>query len=155
MSPYWQIKQIVTFEGSRYVDRCNIWGHRPAGRIWCIIMSLVLWIGIHCYGLDDLLAYIDDAQYRVNRGTSGPPEELFRTDMFRTASSELIGITMNNYTWGYMYILNSRAHIWWDISTFVAIQLPQLRTHVKCQKIVNLLAGSHNGPSILKKDLNS
>jgi hypothetical protein len=61
MSPYWQIKQIVSFEGSRYVDRCNIWGHRPAGRIWCIIMSLVLWIGIHCFSLDDLLAYIDDA----------------------------------------------------------------------------------------------
>jgi hypothetical protein len=60
MHPLWQIRQIVTFKGMRNVDRCNIWGGRSAGHIFCSFMGLVLWIAIKIKKLDDLFAYVDD-----------------------------------------------------------------------------------------------
>lgn len=61
MHPLWQIRQIVSFKGERHVDRCNIWGDRGAGHIWCSFMGLVLWIAREVKNLRDLFAYVDDA----------------------------------------------------------------------------------------------
>jgi hypothetical protein len=60
MHPLWQIKQIVTFKKERHVDRCNIWGDRAAGYLWCSFMGLVSWIAIHIKLLEDILTYVDD-----------------------------------------------------------------------------------------------
>ncbi|KIJ43519.1 hypothetical protein M422DRAFT_107813, partial [Sphaerobolus stellatus SS14] len=60
MHPLWQVKQIVTIDGQRHVDRCNCFGGRAGGRCWCSFYSLVLWIADHIWDIKDLLAYIDD-----------------------------------------------------------------------------------------------
>jgi hypothetical protein len=44
MHPLWQIKQIVSFEGRRHVDRANVFGGRASQRIFHAFMSLVIWI---------------------------------------------------------------------------------------------------------------
>ena len=61
MHPLWQIRQVVTFKGMRHVDRCNIWGGRAAGHIFCSFMGLVLWIAIKVKNIQDMFAYVDDA----------------------------------------------------------------------------------------------
>ncbi|THH17648.1 hypothetical protein EW146_g3202 [Bondarzewia mesenterica] len=60
MHPLWQLKQVITFEGQRRVDQCNIIRNRKGGDLWCAFMSLVLWIAISVLDLPDLLAYVDD-----------------------------------------------------------------------------------------------
>jgi hypothetical protein len=59
--PLWQIKQIVTIDGQRHVDRCMEFGTRSAARVWCTFMGLVAWIAIHVKNIHDLLHYMDDA----------------------------------------------------------------------------------------------
>ena len=61
MHPLWQIKQIVTVEGSRYVDRCNNFGNRASQRLWIGFMALVIWIAIFVRRIDHLKLYTDDA----------------------------------------------------------------------------------------------
>ena len=61
MHPLWQIRQVVSFGTERHVDRCNIWGDRGAGHIWCSFMGLVLWIAREIKKLEDMFAYVDDA----------------------------------------------------------------------------------------------
>ena len=61
MHPLWQIKQIVTIDSERHVDRCMVFGSRSSPRIWCTFMGLVAWIGIYIYKVEDLLHYMDDA----------------------------------------------------------------------------------------------
>jgi len=58
--PLWQIRQAVTVDGKRHIDRCNSAGSRAGGWIWDSFMSLVLWIGIDVKGIPDLLGYVDD-----------------------------------------------------------------------------------------------
>lgn len=60
MHPLWQIRQIVTIDGQRHVDRCNCFGGRSSGRIWVTFMSLVLWIAQEVLNIKDLFVYIDD-----------------------------------------------------------------------------------------------
>jgi hypothetical protein len=60
MHPLWQLQQIVTIDGFRYVDRCNFFGGRAGCCLFCTFMALVLWIAQHVFGLSDLLAYVDD-----------------------------------------------------------------------------------------------
>ncbi|TFY77496.1 hypothetical protein EWM64_g6517 [Hericium alpestre] len=60
MHPLWQVKQVITVDGVRRIDRCNNFGGRASGKLWCAFMSLVLWIAINEKGIDGLLAYIDD-----------------------------------------------------------------------------------------------
>ncbi|KAJ6504436.1 hypothetical protein DFH09DRAFT_1335320 [Mycena vulgaris] len=40
----WQLKQVVTIDGQRHIDRCNNFGNRGAARIWTSFMALVAWI---------------------------------------------------------------------------------------------------------------
>jgi hypothetical protein len=58
--PLWQILQVITFENSRFVNRCNHFGNRAAGRIWGAFIGLVLWIGMEVKKIEDLLDYVDD-----------------------------------------------------------------------------------------------
>ncbi|KIJ32237.1 hypothetical protein M422DRAFT_184884, partial [Sphaerobolus stellatus SS14] len=61
MHVLWQIRQIVTVDGQRHVDRCLVFGNRGAPNIWCAFMALVVWIVIHIKQIEDLLHYMDDA----------------------------------------------------------------------------------------------
>ena len=54
----WQIKQINTVDGLRYVDRCNTFGNRASGSIWISFNALVLWIVRYICNIHNLLAYV-------------------------------------------------------------------------------------------------
>lgn len=58
--PLWQIKQVVSVNGSRHIDRCCNFGTKSAGDVWFSIISLVLWAAQFVCGIDALLAYVDD-----------------------------------------------------------------------------------------------
>ncbi|KZW01960.1 DNA/RNA polymerase [Exidia glandulosa HHB12029] len=60
MDPMWQIKQIITIDGQRHVDRCCTIGNRWAMQIFNAWMGLVIWIAINVKGITDLFAYVDD-----------------------------------------------------------------------------------------------
>jgi hypothetical protein len=59
--PLWQLRQVVSIQGSYHVDNNNNFGDRGAGRLWVTFFSLVLWIAIHVKHILDLFAYVDDA----------------------------------------------------------------------------------------------
>ncbi|PIL33308.1 hypothetical protein GSI_04758 [Ganoderma sinense ZZ0214-1] len=61
ISPFWQIRQIVTIEGQRHVDRCNPFGGRGSLRLWLAFYSLVAWIAVIKRHIDRLLCYVDDS----------------------------------------------------------------------------------------------
>ena len=60
LHPLWQIKQIVTIDNVRHVDRCTSFGGRGSCRDYTAFMGLVLWIAIFVKLLVDLFGYIDD-----------------------------------------------------------------------------------------------
>jgi len=49
----WQILQIITIGDLRFVNRCNHFGNRAAGRIWGAFMGLVLWIAMDVWKIKD------------------------------------------------------------------------------------------------------
>ncbi|KAF7305905.1 hypothetical protein HMN09_00744700 [Mycena chlorophos] len=59
MHVLWQLKQIITIDGMRHVDRCNNFGSRGAARIFISFMALVMWIAINERGITSFL-YMDD-----------------------------------------------------------------------------------------------
>jgi hypothetical protein len=60
LHPLWQIKQIVTVDGDRHIDRNTAFGGRGSCRSYTAFMGLVLWIAIFIKYLLDLFGYIDD-----------------------------------------------------------------------------------------------
>ncbi|KAI0652021.1 hypothetical protein C8Q79DRAFT_898483 [Trametes meyenii] len=61
MSPYWQIRQVVTIDQEWHIDRCNVFGGRGSLRIWSAFESLVSWIATNKAGVsDDRGNYVDD-----------------------------------------------------------------------------------------------
>ncbi|KZV95322.1 hypothetical protein EXIGLDRAFT_588254, partial [Exidia glandulosa HHB12029] len=58
--PLWQIKQVVSVNGERHVDRCCNFGTKSAGDIFFSIMALILWSAQFEYGIEALLGYVDD-----------------------------------------------------------------------------------------------
>lgn len=60
MHPYWQVKQINTIDGERYVDRNNAFGGKRSGDLFIAFMSLVLWVASYFHKIEDLCSYIDD-----------------------------------------------------------------------------------------------
>ncbi|XP_006460709.1 hypothetical protein AGABI2DRAFT_117638 [Agaricus bisporus var. bisporus H97] len=58
--PIWQIKQIVTVDSFRHVDRNNVFGGRRSGDLFIAFMSLVMWIACHVWGILGLCNYVDD-----------------------------------------------------------------------------------------------
>jgi hypothetical protein len=59
--PLWQLRQVVTIQGSHHVDNNNNFGNRGAGRLWGTFFGLVLWIAVVVKLILDLFAYVDDA----------------------------------------------------------------------------------------------
>lgn len=59
--PCWQIKQIVTVDGVRYVDRHLAFGSSGSPGIFISFNSLVAWIAKNERGLDYLSTYVDDS----------------------------------------------------------------------------------------------
>lgn len=60
MHPLWQIKQVVSFEGERRIDRANVFGGRASQRIFHAFMSLVIWIAVFVR-LIQVFIYVDDS----------------------------------------------------------------------------------------------
>jgi hypothetical protein len=60
LHPLWQIKQVVTIDGIRHVDRNTEFGGRGSCRDYTAFMGLVLWIAIFIKSLSDVFGYIDD-----------------------------------------------------------------------------------------------
>ena len=60
LHPLWQIKQIVTVDGERHVDRCTSFGGRGSCRSYTSFMGVVIWIAIFVKFILDLFGYIDD-----------------------------------------------------------------------------------------------
>jgi hypothetical protein len=61
MSLFWQLKQIVTIDGSRYVDRNLAFGSSASAAIFISFNSLVAWIAKNVKGIDYISNYIDDS----------------------------------------------------------------------------------------------
>jgi hypothetical protein len=61
MHPLWQLKQIVTADSKRYVDRCNNFGGHGSTYIWVSFMSLVIWIASVITLIENLKVYMDDS----------------------------------------------------------------------------------------------
>jgi hypothetical protein len=53
------LREVVTVDGMRRVDRRNNFGRRASAVIWCAFMSLVLWIANFVCFITALLAYMD------------------------------------------------------------------------------------------------
>ncbi|KAI0084583.1 hypothetical protein BDY19DRAFT_868536, partial [Irpex rosettiformis] len=60
MHPLWQLKQVITVDGHRRIDRCCCFGSRGSPDLWCTFMALVLWIAVYKRNISGLLAYMDD-----------------------------------------------------------------------------------------------
>jgi hypothetical protein len=60
LHPLWQLKQIVTVDGEKHVDRCTCFGGRGSCRDYTAFMGLVLWIALFIVLIEDLFGYIDD-----------------------------------------------------------------------------------------------
>ncbi|TFY52988.1 hypothetical protein EVJ58_g9702 [Rhodofomes roseus] len=60
MSPFWQIKQIVTIDGERHVDHNNVFGGRGSERAFDSVNTLVNWLAKHERGISNLMNYVDD-----------------------------------------------------------------------------------------------
>ena len=61
MSPLWQLKQTVSIDGERYVDRNLAFGSSASAAIFISFNSLVAWIAKYVKGLDYLSNYVDDS----------------------------------------------------------------------------------------------
>jgi hypothetical protein len=61
MHPCWQIKQVNTIDGLRYVDRCNAFGGCASGAIFIAFNSAVAWIAKYIRGVKYLGNYVDDS----------------------------------------------------------------------------------------------
>jgi len=61
MHPLWQMKQVITVNGERYVDRNNNFGGRGSPKVWISFMCLVAWIAIHIAFIEALKTYMDDS----------------------------------------------------------------------------------------------
>ncbi|KAJ7934530.1 hypothetical protein B0H13DRAFT_2488363 [Mycena leptocephala] len=83
----WQIKQVVTIDGCRHIDRCNNFGNRGAGRIWTSFMGCVNWVA-NDLGIKSFV-YIDDtygADLADNMSYHLPYGDSFPTQQMQTLS---------------------------------------------------------------------
>jgi hypothetical protein len=61
LHPHWQLKQVNTIDGLRYIDRTNPFGNSGAPAIFIAFNSLVAWIAKNKRGIRNLATYIDDS----------------------------------------------------------------------------------------------
>ena len=60
LHPLWQLKQIITIDNQKHVDRCTCFGGRGSCRDYTAFMGLVIWIAVFIMSITDLFGYIDD-----------------------------------------------------------------------------------------------
>ena len=60
MHPLYQILQIVTMGGQRYINRSNNFGGRVSQIIWQSFMLLIIWILVFRHRIGVLKCYIDN-----------------------------------------------------------------------------------------------
>ena len=58
--PFFQIIQIVTVDGQRYVNRNNNFSGRASQILWQSFMSVIMWILVFQQGLRALKCYVDN-----------------------------------------------------------------------------------------------
>jgi hypothetical protein len=61
VSPYWQLKQIVTVDGQKHVDHNLAFGTSSSGGIFISFNSLVAWIAKNVKLIRFILGYVDDS----------------------------------------------------------------------------------------------
>jgi hypothetical protein len=61
LHPHWQLKQVNTVDGLRYIDRNNPFGNSSSAAIFISFNSLVAWIAKNRRGIRNLATYIDDS----------------------------------------------------------------------------------------------
>jgi hypothetical protein len=61
LHPHWQLKQVNTIDGQRYIDRNNPFGNSSSAAIFISFNSLVAWIAKNKRGIQNLATYIDDS----------------------------------------------------------------------------------------------
>jgi hypothetical protein len=61
MSPFWQIKQVNTVDGIRYIDRNLAFGSSASPAIFISFNSLVAWIAKYVKNFDYFANYVDDS----------------------------------------------------------------------------------------------
>jgi hypothetical protein len=61
VSPQWQVKQIITIDGQRYLDHNLAFGSSASPGIFISFDSLVAWISKNVKDIDYILDYIDDS----------------------------------------------------------------------------------------------
>ena len=89
MSPYWQLKQIVTVDGERHVDRNLTFGTSSSPGIFISFNSLMAWIAKNVKSLRFILNYVDDlSECSLSDDISfyTPYERNMPTDQFRLLS---------------------------------------------------------------------
>jgi hypothetical protein len=60
MSPFWQLKQVITVDGQHYVDRNLAFGSSGSPGIFISFNSLIAWIAKNVKGLNYISNYVDD-----------------------------------------------------------------------------------------------
>jgi hypothetical protein len=78
MSPFWQIKQIVTVDGQRHVDHKLCFGSSASSGIFISFDSLVAWIAKNVKKIRYILDYMDDSSGCNRKGDTlfYPPYEV-------------------------------------------------------------------------------
>jgi len=61
MHPHFQIKQVNTIGGQRYIDRNNSFGGSGSGALFIAVNSCVAWIAKRVKGINYLGTYVDDS----------------------------------------------------------------------------------------------
>lgn len=61
MHPLWQIRQVVTIDGERDIDRDNCFRGRGSPGIYISFHGLMTWIARYIKLIEDLWAYMDDS----------------------------------------------------------------------------------------------
>ena len=86
MSPFWQIKQIVTVDGQRHVDHKLCFGSSASSGIFISFDSLVAWIAKNVKRIQYILDYMDDSSGCNRKGDTmfyAPYGKFFPSDQCR------------------------------------------------------------------------
>jgi hypothetical protein len=87
MHPIWQMKQINTVDGKRYVDRNNVFGGRRSGDIFIAVMATVMWIMENVWKVQKPNSFVDDV-FGVEKSSHwqkyGPYQKVFPTSQTQT-----------------------------------------------------------------------
>ena len=58
--PLWQLRQVVSVDGKKYIVRRLVFGNRASPRCWCAVSALICWIGEQKLNIVGLHVYMDD-----------------------------------------------------------------------------------------------